>query len=1355
MTLASERDYENAALQYLADLGYAKHYELASHESDSMFEPVLEAHVRRVVERLNPQLDNDAVDRVLKQLRAIDGRDLLDENRAFHRMLVDGVELDVVRDGKVKGVRAVLVDFERPERNDWLVARQVRVPTRAGFIVFDVVVYLNGFAIAAFELKSPSRESATTHDAFVQLENYRREAPAFFRTNELLVIADGANALLGVLGASESRFLPWRVVSDEGVEPTEADPLKVLVQGVFEPSRLLELLRGFVTFESAESGWIKKVAGYHQFHAVRRTVKSAVLATRPGGDRKVGVVWHTQGSGKSLTMVFFAARLAVEPALENPTVVVITDRNDLDDQLFDTFAKNETLLRQPPLQAQSREALRELLSKRASGGVIFTTLQKFAPIEGEKNPALSERRNIVVVADEAHRSQYGFGSKLDAQTGKRSYGLAQQLRLALPNASFVGFTGTPIERDDRSTEEVFGPLVSRYDIERAVRDGATVPIYYENRTAKVYLDASRVPELDDEFEEVTEGVEADTRESLKSEWSALESIVGTPARIALVAADIVAHFEKRQSSLRGKAMIVCMSRKIAAELYEAIRALRPQWHDDSPDKGAMKVVVTGSASDPMPLRQHILSKSQREGLAKRFKEPSDPLQLVIVRDMWLTGFDAPCMHTLYVDKPMQGHNLMQAIARVNRVFADKPGGLVVDYIGIAPLLKRAMATYAACAGGGLLARQQEEAIDALFEAVARCEDALTGCDFSAVFGDDPAKRLEVLARCKEFLLSKKLDEPASDRGARKKPRKVGPYERFMDAALAATKAFALALPAPACDEVRDRVAFFQALRVSLAKLSAVAPGAPRTRSDVDAALRKIVANAVVSDEVVDLFDAAGMQRPDISILSAEFLADLNTLPQKHLSIALLQRLLEGEVRERSQHNVVQGRRFSELLQQAINRYQNRAIDTAHVIQELIELARAMRDADARGEDVGLSREESAFYEALSENESALKEMGEPKLVEISRELTEIIRRNVTIDWTRSEAVQARLRVEIRKRLRKWGYPPDGVPEAIQLVMDQAKALGIAVAEGEGGYVPPGGGAVEAAGDPDEPRRPEPPSAERVVDSLGLPRRELPYPIAVVDALIMSQISAFHRVKTRLDGVERALVLIVAVALGLLREDNGAIRADAAAIVAKFAGKPISFGAWLTLLTELARLMEVGSSDPLVRMVRSFVTDDGAPSELSKKLQSEVIQLRNRFAHGVVGSDRDGEAVEGTLRDFWLLLREVLAPLRRATLFARAAIKDVENDGRARCAVRVLHGSSAIFAVEEHTLPRAVSEGWCWLLLESRTQMIPMEPVCLFEETGGSPPMEVFVARTLDARPKAKIEMIASSSATTRKINRPW
>ncbi|MDP3277936.1 MAG: type I restriction endonuclease subunit R [Deltaproteobacteria bacterium] len=1356
MTLATERDYEDAALQHLADLGYARHYELPGAAVDLRFEPVLEADARKVIERLNPELNSDAVDRALKRVTVLDGRELLEDNRAFHRMLTEGVELEVLRDGAVRGVRARLVDFNDPDKNDWLVARQVRVPTRSGFVVLDLVVYLNGFAIAAFELKSPSRESATTRDAYVQLENYQREVPAFFLCNELLVIADGANALLGVLGAPESRFLPWRVVSDEGVEPTESDPLQVLIQGVFDRRRLLEILQGFVTFESASKGWVKKVAGYHQFHAVRRAVKSAVAATRPEGDRKIGVVWHTQGSGKSLTMVFFAARLAVEQALENPTLVVITDRNDLDNQLFDTFSKNQTLLRQPPVQAESRAELRTMLETRASGGVIFTTLQKFAPIEGEKNPALSLRSNIIVVADEAHRSQYGFASKLDAVTGKRTYGLAHQLRLALPHASFVGFTGTPIERDDRSTEEVFGPLVSRYDIERAVRDGATVPIYYENRAAKVYLDASRAPVLDDEFEEVTEGVEVEARESLKTEWSALEAIVGAPDRLRRVAQDIVAHLERRQETLRGKSMIVCMSRMIAARLYEELRALRPAWHDDDPAHGAMKVIVTGSASDEAPLRQHVTSKGQREELARRFKDPSDPLQLVLVRDMWLTGFDAPCMHTLYVDKPMQGHNLMQAIARVNRVFADKPGGLVVDYIGIAPLLRKAMGTYSNAGGRGDLTRDQSKAVELLHESVEICEAALEGCDYRGVFSADPRERLAVLARCKEFLLSKRLDELASSAGGlRSTKRAKGPYERFMEAASVATKAFAMAIPDAACDELRDTVAFFQALRVSLVKLNATAPGA-LTRRDIDAALRAIVANSLVSDEVVDVFDAAGMARPDISVLSTEFLADINTLPEKNIAIALLQRLLEEQVRTRSKHNVVQGKRFSELLQQAIQRYQNRALDTAQVIQELIALATAMRDADARGEAIGLTREESAFYDALAENESALRDMGEKKLVSIARELTEVIRRNATIDWTRSEAVQARLRVEIKKRLKKWGYPPDAQLEAVQLVLAQARALGIEVSEGGAGDVPPPPAPPAAAGGDDGERRVTDPggTAEAVVDSLALPRRELPYPLAVLEAIIASQVAGYLRVKTRLDSIERALVSIVAVCLGLLRDRSGAVRADAAGVVGKYAGRPLSFGAWLSLLCELAALLSSESADPLVKMARAFVDERGKMSSLAIELQSEVIPLRNRFSHGVVVSDDVSLPVEGPLRERWNTLRAILAPLRRATLFTRAEIKDVRPDGTgARCSIRVLHGSSAFFACEEKTLPHAASEEWCWLLTESG-EILRMEPLLLLAATGGAPPSEVFVARSLSLEPGAKIDMMASSSGTEKKQRRP-
>jgi type I restriction enzyme R subunit len=704
---------------------------------------------------------------------------------------------------------------------------------------------------------------------------------------------------------------------------------------------------------------------------------------------------------------------------------------------------------------------------------------------------------------------------------------------------------------------------------------------------------------------------------------------------------------------------------------------------------------------------------------------------------------------------MQGHNLMQAIARVNRVFADKPGGLVVDYIGIAPLLRKAMGTYSNAGGRGDLTRDQSRAVELLHESVERCDAALEGCDYGGVFSADPRERLAVLARCKEFLLAKRLDAEPPSAGVRPTKRAKGPYERFMDAASAATKAFAMAIPDPACDELRETVGFFQALRASLAKLTTASSGAV-TRRDLDAALREIVANSLVSDEVVDVFDAAGMARPDISVLSSEFLADINTLPEKNIAVALLQRLLDEQVRERSTRNVVQGKRFSELLQQAIQRYQNRALDTAQVIQELIELANAMREADARGDDIGLTREESAFYEALAENQSALREMGEEKLVSIARELTEVIRRNATIDWTRSESVQARLRIEIKRRLKKWGYPPDAQIEAVQLVLAQAKALGIEVSEGGGGdLLPPSSPPAAAGGDDGGRRVPDPGGiGEVVVGSLEVPRRDLPYPLAVLEAIIASQVAGYLRVKTRLDSIERALVTIVAVCLGLLRDRAGAAREDAAAVVSRYAGRPLSFGTWLSLLCELAALLPADSTDPLVLMARAFVDARGKMSALAIELQSEVIPLRNRFAHGVVVSDDVSLPVEGPLRERWNALRALLAPLRRATFFVRAEIKDVRPDGTgARCSIRVLHGSSAFFPCEDKTLPYAPSQDWCWLLRESG-ELLPMEPLFFLGATGGAPPAEVFVARSLSLEPGARIDMLASSSDAERKQRRP-
>ncbi|MGH8634686.1 MAG: type I restriction endonuclease subunit R, partial [Burkholderiales bacterium] len=816
--------------------------------------------------------------------------------------------------------------------------------------------------------------------------------------------------------------------------------LQTTIEGVFDKRRFLDLIRHFIVFEDEGGGKLtKKMAGYHQFHAVRaavgETLRAAELARadrsaeppagrysaggKPGGkpgDRRVGVVWHTQGSGKSLTMAFYAGRIIREPAMENPTVVVLTDRNDLDDQLFGTFARCKDLLRQPPAQAADRADLRAKLAV-ASGGVVFTTIQKFFPEEkGDRHPVLSDRRNIVVIADEAHRSQYDF---ID--------GFARHMRDALPHASFVGFTGTPIEKTDANTRAVFGDYISVYDIQRAVVDGATVPIYYESRLAKLELKESERPKIDPEFEEATEGEEVERKEKLKSRWAQLEAVVGSENRLKLIARDLVDHFENRLTVMDGKAMVVVMSRRIAVELYHALVALRPAWHGDDDEHGALKVVMTGSASDPLDWQSHIRNKPRREVLANRFRAAKDPFQIVIVRDMWLTGFDAPSLHTMYVDKPMRGHGLMQAIARVNRVFKDKPGGLVVDYLGLANELKQALATYTEAGGTGKTALDQAEAVALMLEKYEVCRGLFYGFNWSKWTTGTPKDRLSLLPAAQERILAQE-DGKA----------------RLLRAVTELSQAFALAVPHAEALRIRDDVGFFQAVRAVLAKS---APGERKTDEELDFAIRQIISRAVVSDEVVDIFTAAGLKKPDISVLSEEFLAEVRGMPQRNLAVELLQKLLKGEIRTRGKRNVVQARSFAELLEQSVRKYQNRAIEAAQVIEELIGLAKDMRAANARGEKLGLTEEERAFYDALEVNDGAVKVLGEPTLVKIARELVETVRKNVTIDWTMRENVRAQLRVIVKRILRKYGYPPDKQQKATQTVLEQAEVLSEAWAVG--------------------------------------------------------------------------------------------------------------------------------------------------------------------------------------------------------------------------------------------------------------------------------------------------------------------
>jgi type I restriction enzyme R subunit len=1025
-----ESDLEELALLHFTQLGYEVVHgpdiapdEPAS-ERASFAEVVLRGRLEEALHRLNPEAPPAAVAEALRRVLVPASASLLQNNRAFHRMLRDGVEVEVAgKKGQTLTPRLRLADFDDPDENDWLVVYQFTVVEGHHNRRPDIVAFLNGLPLAVIELKNVADENASTLGAFNQLQTYKKQIGSLFTYNELLVASDGIEARVGTISAGWERFAPWRTVDGQEVAPPGTLELITLLHGIFDKRRFLDLVKSFLVFEETREGVIKKLAGYHQVGAVREAIAQTVRATRPGGDRKVGVVWHTQGSGKSLTMTFYAGRVIDEPAMENPTVVVITDRNDLDDQLFGTFASCHELLRQAPVQARDRDHLRELLQV-ASGGVVFTTIQKFLPADkGEKFPRLSDRRNVVVIADEAHRSQYGFKSKL-VRTDDGGYlvpGFAQHMRDALPNASFIGFTGTPIEMTDKNTRAVFGDYISVYDIQRAVEDGATVPIYYESRLARLSLDENQRAVIDDEFEEVTEQEEEGRRERLKSKWAALEAVVGDDKRVRLIAEDVVRHFERRLDAMDGKAMVVCMSRRICVAMYEAIRALRPDWHADDDEAGSLKVVMTGSASDPLAWQDHIRSKKRLERLADRFRDPADPLRLVIVRDMWLTGFDAPSMHTLYVDKPMQGHGLMQAIARVNRVFGDKPGGLVVDYLGLADNLRRALATYTEAGGKGETAVDVDRAVEVLMEKLEVGRDLFHGYDYARFMHGNRFERLMVLPGALEHVYAQ---EDGRD--------------RLLDIVTPLEKAFGLCGARDEAIAVRDEVAFFQTMKAMVLKSSVDRGG--RARVDVESAIRQIVSRALVADGVIDVFEAAGLKKPDVSILSEEFLAEIRELPQKNLAVELLQKLLGDDLKTRRQKNVVQSEAFSIKLERTIARYRNRAIETVQVIEELLALAKEMKAAQKRGTDLKLTDDELAFYDALETNDSAVAVLGDKVLTQIARELTETIRRSVTIDWTVKETVRAKLRTLVRRKLRQHGYPPDRTEKAVDTVLKQAELL---------------------------------------------------------------------------------------------------------------------------------------------------------------------------------------------------------------------------------------------------------------------------------------------------------------------------
>lgn len=1039
----TENDIEQIALSYLQNLGYS--YILGpdispdgEHTERQYNEVVLVTRLRDAIDKLNPNITQDAKDDALKKVLRTDSPNALINNENFHRYLTEGIDVEVRTADGIRGEKVYIVDFVEPEQNEFLAINQFTVIEGNQNKRPDIILFINGLPLVVIELKNATDENATVKSAFNQLQTYKQAIPSLVTYNELLIASDGWDALCGTMTSDWGRFMSWKTKDGRTTEDTLQPQLEVMFTGMLNKQTLLDLIHHFIVFEKNKDKTLKKVAAYHQYYAVNKAVTTTQTASADKGDRRAGVVWHTQGSGKSLSMVFYTGKLVL--ALDNPTIVVLTDRNDLDDQLYETFCNCQQLLRQEPQQAEDRKHLRTLLNV-ASGGIIFTTIQKFMPIEediikdetvkdpkpeyiGAKINALSDRNNIIVIADEAHRSQYDF---ID--------GYAKYLRDNLPNASFIGFTGTPIETNDRNTQAVFGNYVDIYDIQQAVNDKATVPIFYESRLAKVHFEENEKIKIDDQFEELTESEELTNRQQLRAKWTRLEAIVGNPSRIKKIAEDLVFHFEQRNSVLEGKAMIVCMSRRICVELYEAIIKIRPLWHSDEDDKGTLKVIMTGSSSDALHMQPHIRNKARRKAIGERLKNPVDSLKLVIVRDMWLTGFDAPCLHTMYVDKPMRGHSLMQAIARVNRVFTEgKSGGLIVDYLGIAQELKHALAEYTASGGDGKPTLDQELAVAKMLELYEAIEFQMRHFDWQKFFKLNPEEKLKFIPVIVDYIFSQDYGEVS-----------------FTENTKNLLKAFAISVPHERALAIRDNVALFQAIKARLVKISDRNEGG-KSDEEIETAIKQIISEAITADKVIDVFDAAGLKKPSIEILDERFLQELKDLPQKNLAVELLKKLLKDEIKKRSKINFVESKKFSEMLEDAIKRYHNGMIDTVEFLEKvLIPFAEQIKAADKRGETLGLDYREYAFYTALEVNNSAVSILGDETLKHIAQELLKSVRNSATIDWTIKESVQSALRRNIRRILRLHGYPPDLQEKAVETVITQAKMLAEDLVNGEEKY----------------------------------------------------------------------------------------------------------------------------------------------------------------------------------------------------------------------------------------------------------------------------------------------------------------
>jgi type I restriction enzyme R subunit len=1067
----TEDNIESFAIEVLQSMGWEYIHGLAiapgaeQAERESFEQIILTERLRKSVGILNPDIPSEAQEQAIQKVLRIYSPDLLFNNESFHKELVEKVKIPYQKDGFERSYEVALIDFENPLNNEFLVVNQYTIVEKNQNKRPDVLLFVNGIPLVVIELKNAADENATMRKAYDQLQTYKATIPSLFTYNTICVISDGLECKAGTISAGFSRFMAWKTADGKKEASRFAPQLDILLKGMMNPNTLLDLVRNFIVFEKSkkedpETGitqieTVKKLAAYHQYYAVNKAVQTTIKASAVNGDKKAGVVWHTQGSGKSLSMVFYSGKLITAPEMMNPTILVITDRNDLDDQLFDTFANSKQLLRQDPVQAKDRDHLKELL-KVASGGIVFATIQKFLP-EDQKSiyEELSKRRNIVVIADEAHRTQYGFEASIkevkDKDTkekiGERiAYGFAKYMRDALPDATYIGFTGTPIEGTDVNTPQVFGQYVDVYDISQAVADGATVRIYYESRLAKVNLDEEGkrlIQEFDAELEQDEEITE---QQKAKAKWTKLEAIVGNVERIKNLAKDIVNHFEQRQKVFDGKAMVVAMSRRIAADLYKEIVALRPEWHNDDLSKGVIKVVMTSTSSDGPEMQKHNTSKLQRRNLADRMKDPEDPLRLVIVRDMWLTGFDAPCLHTLYIDKPMRGHNLMQAIARVNRVFKDKPGGLIVDYLGIATDLKKALSFYSDAGGKGEPTLDLNKAIELMnekFEVVQQFFNEKSK-SYKDIIVEEPAsyyenslrfnykrfftvghqEKMSIILQAEEHILG--LEDGKT---------------RFIREVSLLSQAFALSVPHERAMAIKDDIAFFQAVKARLVKFEGTGSG--KSDYEIETAIKQIVDEALSSDKVIDIFEAAGIDKPEISgleILSDEFLLEVKGMKHQNLALELLKKLLNDEIKTRSKTNLVKSKKLLEMLEGAIKRYQNNLLTTAEVIQELINIAKEIKEADKEGERLGLTKDEVAFYNALEVNDSAVNILGDDQLKEIAREITDKVRANATIDWTIRESARARLMVIVKRTLTKWGYPPDKQAKAIETVLKQAELM---------------------------------------------------------------------------------------------------------------------------------------------------------------------------------------------------------------------------------------------------------------------------------------------------------------------------